>query len=823
MVGLVIVSHSHALACGVVELAREMGGDDVLIAEAGGLDGPDHATGTDAVRIMAAIEEVAGPDGVVVLMDLGSAILSAEMALELLPPETAETVVLCPAPLVEGAVAAAVAAKIGQDRDAVAAEANRGLAGKLAHLGAAPAPGGEPGADAPDGGAWIERTLPVDTPMGLHARPAARLVQLVGAHGSEVRVARPGGDTDVDARSLTAIATLGITGGQTVLVRARGEDAERFLDAVDALAKAHWGDPPEPEAPPAPTETAGHSSGGVPASPGVAVGPARHLERPEPVVPDVAAASADAEHGELVRALEVSRTELEQVRAATRRQASEAEAAIFDTHLAMLDDPELLAGVRNAIDGGSAATMAWHDAVTALAERYSEMESPYLAARADDVREVGRRVLAHLVGDGLSPPTLSAPGVLVAAALSPADTATLDASLVKAIVTAEGGPTDHSAIIARGLGIPAVVGVGDWIMDLAPGTVLAVDGDTGAIDVDPDDAAVAAIERRAADLRAAREEARTAAMGAAITRDGVRIEVAGSIAKPQDAVRVADAGGDGVGLFRTEFLFMGRDAPPDEDEQAAAYRTAAQALNGDPLLLRTLDAGADKPLPYLGQADEHNPFLGARGIRLSLANPALFRTQLRAMLRVAVDHPLRIMFPMIAGVAEFRAARAILDDVRAELIDEGTVVRDDLQVGVMVEVPSAALTAAHLAREVAFFSVGTNDLTQYTLAAERGNAAVASLSDPLHPAVLRLIGLTCEAANAHGRWVGVCGEVASDAAAVPLLLGLGVRELAANAPSIPTVKAAVRDVDLGAAAELARRALDLEDAAQVRGLVASSD
>jgi phosphocarrier protein FPr len=354
------------------------------------------------------------------------------------------------------------------------------------------------------------------------------------------------------------------------------------------------------------------------------------------------------------------------------------------------------------------------------------------------------------------------------------------------------------------------------VLTLEEGTTLAIDGSTGAIEVDPDPATLLRLEEARSSQEARARAAAADAARPAVTADGVRIEVALNIGEPDDAAVAREVGADGVGLFRTEFLFMLRDRMPDEDEQAAAYAEAARALGGGrPLTVRTLDVGADKPLPYLEQPAEANPFLGVRGLRLGLASPDLLRTQLRAILRVAAAHPVRVMFPMVATLDELRAARDELDRARREL--RGAA--GEPEVGVMVEVPAAALLADRLAEEVAFFSIGTNDLTQYALAADRGNERVGGLTDALHPAVLELIGRTVAGADAHGRWVGVCGELAGDPSATALLLGLGVRELSMSAPAVPLVKAAVRGVDLPAARVLADEARACATGAEVRAML----
>jgi len=432
---------------------------------------------------------------------------------------------------------------------------------------------------------------------------------------------------------------------------------------------------------------------------------------------------------------------------------------------------------------------------------------------------VANRVVAELVGDDAPRPSLAESGILVAPDLTPADTAALDPSLVRGIATARGGPTSHSAILARSLGLPAVVGVGDELLALAEGTQLLLDGDAGLVHAEPPAELLAEIAAREREREHAARAAGRSAGEPARTRDGRRIEVAANLGAGNEVDAAVAAGADGVGLLRTEFLFLGRDSLPDEDEQATAYAAIAERLAGRPLVLRTLDVGGDKPLPYVPRPPEANPFLGVRGIRLALAQPELLELQLRAALRVAASYPLKVMFPMVATLEEFREATSLLARAR-ERLERSGVATGPLDVGVMVEVPAAALAAELFAPEVDFFSIGTNDLTQYALAAERGNEAVAYLADALHPAVLRLIRSVTEAGDEHGRWVGVCGELASDLVAVPVLVGLGVTELSVGPAAVAAVKQAVRAIDGESARELAANALSLGSAAEVRGLVA---
>src|SRR5919197_1646043 len=774
-----------------------MAGPDVRLELAGGL-AEEGALGTDAVRVMEAIGRADSGDGVLVLMDLGSAVLSAETALDFLTPEQRESVLLCEAPLVEGAVAAAVAARLGRPLAEVANEARGGLQGKVAQLGA-----GEPAAPAqvaaPAGDGETLR-LEVRNPLGLHARPAARFVQTAAAFDAIIDVTNlTSGRGPASGSSLNGLATLGVRQGNEILVTAHGPQAEAALAALAELAERNFDEeaaPVAPEAPtvPAPAADAGEALAGLPGAPGIVSAPARHFRPPDPEIPNGSAGDPEAEWAALTRALEQVRTETRAARDSVAARAGEYSAAIFDAHLLFLDDEALLEPARHAIfDERKNAAEAWHGAAEAVAADYRRLDDDYLKARAEDLTGVARQVVAALAGKEAAP-VLSAPGIVVAADLTPADTASL--------------------------GIPAAVGLGAALLRAPEGTPLLLDGDAGTVYVEPVEELTDEYQRRAAAGEKARLAARAAAHEPAVTRDGREIEVVANIGSPDDVPAAIENGAEGVGLLRTEFLFLERESMPSEDEQYAAYKSVARALEGRPLVLRALDVCADKPLTYLPREPVANPFLGVRGIRLGLEQTELLRTQLRAVLRTAAEFPLKVMFPMVATLDELGQAKAILADVRAGLQRDGVPTSDELEVGVMIEVPAAALAAEQFAGDVDFFSLGTNDLVQYTMAAERGNASVAGLADGLHPSVLRLIRIVAEAVNEHGKWAGVCGELASDPVAVPALVGLGIAELSANSPAIPAVKQAVRGVDAEAARELTDRALELASAAEVRSLFA---
>jgi multiphosphoryl transfer protein len=824
MVGLVIVTHSATLAAGVAELARGMGGE-VPIELAGGIDAPEPALGTDAVRVAEAIQRADQGDGVLVLMDLGSAVLSAEMALDLLPEERRARVLLCEAPLAEGAVAAAVTAELGASLEDVAAEARDALRAKIAHLGTGEE---EPSVTATAGGdGSTTMRLAVRNLLGLHARPAARFVQTAGGFDAEVTVTNvTTGRGPASGRSLNALATLGVRQGHEILVAARGPQAEEALAAVAALAERDFDDEQEPAVaapaplPPPPIRSDEGSLPGLAGAPGAALGAARHFRATTPEIPTEPASDPKAEWEALERAIERVRQEIEATRDSVSARAGDYSAAIFDAHLLFLEDEALLEPARRAVfEQRQNAAQAWDAAAESVAADYRSLDDEYLRARAEDLTGVARQVVAHLVGGDPGDRAVVEPGVVIAPDLTPADTAALDRDLVRGIATAYGSATSHSAILARSLGIPAVVGLGEILLEVPEGTPLLLDGDAGAVYVDPGEEAVLGYERQRTERERSARRALASAGQPAETRDGRRIEVVANVGSPADVDAAVANGAEGVGLLRTEFLFLERDSLPSEEEQLAAYEEMAERLHGRPLILRTLDVGADKPLRYLPSRPEANPFLGVRGIRLGLDQPELLETQLRAALRAAASYPLKVMFPMVATLAEYRGAVSMLARARQQL-DQAGAPAGEMEVGIMVEVPAAALAADVFAPEVDFFSIGTNDLTQYTLAAERGNERVADLADALHPSVLRLIQVVAESAQAHGKWVGVCGELASEPLAVMALVGLGVTELSVNPPAIPAIKEAVREVDSGAASTLAREALRLASADDVRALLA---
>ncbi|TQF13696.1 phosphoenolpyruvate--protein phosphotransferase [Myxococcus llanfairpwllgwyngyllgogerychwyrndrobwllllantysiliogogogochensis] len=694
----------------------------------------------------------------------------------------------------------------------------------LAVTGSAPvAPEG-----AGEGGATRQVRLLIA--HGLHARPAAALAQRARQHAGTVRVACHG--RVVNGKSVSALMGLGATHGDLLTLHVEGEAAERVAQELAEWVASGLGDPTTPVAEPvmtargitpvpvaAPSFLPGKELllEGIVASPGSAVGRAvRVIDLPVDLPEQ--GLGVTLEEQRLSEALARVRRELEEAMSATPGNGG-ARADIFRAHLALLDDPELIEAANRELAAGRGAAWAWRAVVERQAAVLLGLEDARLAERAGDLHDLARRVVAALTGEASSriPSTLPPEAILVADELLPSELAALEPHRIAGICTARGGPTSHVAILASGMGLPAVVALGNQALGIPEGAPLVLDGDRGEVRVFPSEETREATRRamtsraahRRVHLLTAHEDCRTA--------DGVRIEVLANLGRPGEAVTARDKGAEGCGLLRTEFLFLERVRAPGEDEQLARYQEIADALGGRPVVIRTLDVGGDKPLAYLPLPHEDNPVLGLRGVRVSLREPELLRTQLRAILRVRPVGVCRILVPMISSRAELRAVRALLESEQRALGLTAPIL-----LGAMVEVPAAAVLADQLAAEADFLSIGTNDLTQYVLAVDRGNPHLAARLDGLHPGVLRLVAKTVEGARVHGRPVAVCGGVASEPRAAPLLLGLGVTELSATPSVIPDLKAFIRTLSLARCEQVAREALELESAEAVRALVSST-
>ncbi|OCW29657.1 phosphoenolpyruvate--protein phosphotransferase [Pseudomonas aylmerensis] len=668
---------------------------------------------------------------------------------------------------------------------------------------------------------WPSVRVTLANAHGLHARPAKILAQLAKSFDGDIRLRIVDGPVGaVSVKSLSKLLSLGARRGQVLEFVAEPAIAGDALPALLAAVEAGLGEEVEPlptvsaqpatldSAPVLSAPLAGSQLQAIAAAPGIAIGPA-HVQVQQVFDYPLRGESSAIERQRLQAALTDVRGDIQGL---IERSQAKAIREIFITHQEMLDDPELTDEVDTRLKQGESAEAAWMSVIEAAARQQESLQDALLAERAADLRDIGRRVLAQLCGVETAQEP-SEPYILVMDEVGPSDVARLDPARVAGILTARGGATAHSAIVARALGIPALVGAGPTVLLLAAGTALLLDGQRGRLHVDPDAATLqrATVER---DTREQRLQAASAQRHEpALTRDGHAVEVFANIGESAGVASAVEQGAEGIGLLRTELIFMAHPQAPDEATQEAEYRRVLDGLGGRPLVVRTLDVGGDKPLPYWPIAEEENPFLGVRGIRLTLQRPQIMEAQLRALLRSADNRPLRIMFPMVGSVDEWRAARDMTERLRLEIPVA------DLQLGIMIEVPSAALLAPVLAKEVDFFSVGTNDLTQYTLAIDRGHPTLSAQADGLHPAVLQLIDITVRAAHAQGKWVGVCGELAADPLAVPVLVGLGVDELSVSARSIPEVKARVRELSLSEAQGLAQKALAVGSPAEVRALV----
>ncbi|MGN7228560.1 phosphoenolpyruvate--protein phosphotransferase [Priestia megaterium] len=535
---------------------------------------------------------------------------------------------------------------------------------------------------------------------------------------------------------------------------------------------------------------------GIAASSGIAVAKAFRLENPELTVEKKSVTEVEAEVARLEAALEKSKSELEIIREHARKELGDDKAEIFEAHLLVLSDPELINPIKDKITNENVNAEHALDEVAAMfINMFESMDNEYMKERAADIRDVTKRVLAHLLGVNVSNPSLiSEEVVIIAEDLTPSDTAQLNRKFVKGFTTDIGGRTSHSAIMARSMEIPAVVGTKTVMEDIQNGVLVIVDGLDGEVIVDPSEETVKAYEKKAAEYAEQKAEWAKLVNEKTVSADDHHVELAANIGTPEDVKGVLENGGEGVGLYRTEFLYMGREDLPTEEEQFTSYKTVLERMEGKPVVVRTLDIGGDKELPYLNLPKEMNPFLGFRAIRLCLEMQDMFRTQLRALLRASVYGNLKIMFPMIATVDEFRQAKAILLEEKAKLQQEGVQVSEDIEVGMMVEIPSSAVIADLFAKEVDFFSIGTNDLIQYTLAADRMNERVSYLYQPYNPAILRLVNMVIKAAHKEGKWVGMCGEMAGDEIAIPILLGLGLDEFSMSATSILKARSQIRQL-----------------------------
>ena len=550
---------------------------------------------------------------------------------------------------------------------------------------------------------------------------------------------------------------------------------------------------------------------GIAASDGIAIAKVYTLTEPDLSFTKISVEDTDKEISRLEEALVVSTKEIELIKETALKNLGEEEAQVFEAHLMVLSDPELVGQVKDAITSQKVnAEHALKEVSDMFISIFAGMEdNPYMQERAADIRDVSKRILANLLGVKIpSPATIKDEVVVVAGDLTPSDTAQLNRKYVKAFVTDIGGRTSHSAIMARSLEIPAIVGTKEITSLAKDGDLIIIDGLSGDVFLNPSEDVVAEYRAKAEAFAAQQAEWEKLKDADTFTKDGHQVELAANIGTPKDLEGVIHNGAEGVGLYRTEFLYMDSHDMPTEEDQFEAYKAVLEGMNGKPVVVRTMDIGGDKELPYLPLPHEMNPFLGYRAIRISLNEPEMFRTQLRALLRASVYGKLRIMFPMIATLNDFRGAKALLLEEKAKLVAEGVAVSDDIQVGIMIEIPAAAVLAHQFAKEVDFFSIGTNDLIQYTMAADRMNERVSYLYQPYNPSILTLIKHVIDSAHKEGKWAGMCGEMAGDQTAVPLLVGLGLDEFSMSASSVLKTRSLISKLTLEEMKALADKAIN---------------
>ncbi len=665
---------------------------------------------------------------------------------------------------------------------------------------------------------------------GLHARPAKTLVNLAKTFESDIKIQH--GEKKVNAKSMIKVLTLGVKKEGRIIVEIDGADevaaSEAIVQAVESgLGEevSHPGTNGHSAEPAEKAQANGQSKPalkanelqGVPASPGLACGTVVRWTEDEFDIP----ADSKGETTELAdfsAAVEKTKSELDALVVEVTEKLSAEEAEIFEAHLEILGDPDLHTTVTDRIKAGQNAAQSWQSSCEEQATALSQVGDETLAARAADVRDLSGRLLSHLLNQPLNSRVLHQPSIILARDLSPSDTASLNKTMVLAFVTSEGGPNAHSAIIARAMGIPAIVSLGDDMQKIGDDATLVVNGTTGRVEINPSAESLALV--KAEQEKIAEKQAAMLAMAQdyAKTQDGLRVEVFGNAGSAADSDLCKQNGAEGIGLLRTEFLFLGKEEEPTESEQFDTYSKILEVMDERPVVFRTLDIGGDKPVPYITVPNEENPFLGERGVRLMVNHyPNMLRTQLKALLRAyqaSGVSKMAIMFPMVGQLYEWQSAKQIFDEVAKEL----GVDTSGIEVGIMIEVPSAALNAPAFASEVDFFSIGTNDLTQYTLAIDRQHPTLAGKADGLEPAVLRLIQLTAQAAHQAGKWVGVCGELAADPAATKILIGLGIDELSVNNNAIPALKDRIRQCTKSECEAVAQKALSLRTAADVRAL-----
>jgi multiphosphoryl transfer protein len=824
MVGLVLVSHSRSLAEAVGNLVRRAVNADLQLACSGGV-GEDRAElGTDALEIQEAINTVYSHDGVLVLMDMGSAILSAETAKELLNPEQQEKVRLTSAPLVEGGIAAAVQAQLGASLDEVTNAALQSLLPKQDQVqDVPPSPPAAP--PAPDLSTYEILDVTIQNPHGLHLRPAALLIKTLSGFPAEVLIEnRTASRGPILARSLVDVTRLQIHQGDCVRFSISSADPKPVIDSIRSLVEGQFGESPQPV--PNEANSAPDLSQPFGVSRGIAIGHPVLLDTIVTPVPTYTVESAPdiaREVAKLRSAIAAAMAEFDSRIDRLKASLPRHELEIFGAQRMIFADPTILKEVQAKIQELHLnAAAAWHEILSRYAADQEKADDPYLRARAADFREVERTVLVSLIdekkGFALLDQAFADPTILICEELTPTLVEQFRRLSIAGVIQLGGGTTSHGAILARALGLPAIGGARKRLEPLRTAQRVAISGSDGALWIDPAPDVVADLLGRQQLERSESQRALEESQEPAITKDGITVQVGGNAGSAKDISSARTNGAEFIGLFRSEFLFQDFDQEPDEDQQLAVYQEALAPSGGAfPVTVRLLDIGGDKPLKFLPQPREANPFLGVRGIRLLMANPRFFCVHLRAILRLADSFRVHLLIPMITDVSELFATKKLLAEIAAELTKANVPHRWPIPVGAMIETPSAGLLNDQLLPHLDFVSIGTNDLTQYVLCAERGSALLSAFSDALHPAVLRICEQVIHAAQERGIKASICGEVASDPEALPIWLGLGLREFSVTAAAIPATKSLIRKLALSAiTAQLASKLRCFEGPSDVR-------
>jgi multiphosphoryl transfer protein len=826
MVSLVLVSHSRPLAEAVGDLLRRVVSAELALTCSGGV-GEDRAVlGTDAIEIQEAINRVYSDDGVLVLMDMGSAILSAETAKEFLNAEQQEKVRLTSAPLVEGGIAAAVQAQMGASLDEVANAALQSLLPKQDQVQDVPQSVSTV-SPAPDPSGHVVLDVTIQNPHGLHLRPAAVLIKTLAGFPAEVLIEnRSAGRGPVLARSLVDVTRLQIHEGDSVRFSIASPDPKPVIDSIRSLVESQFGESAHP-VPSSEENGAPDTSQPFGVSRGIAIGRPLLLDAIVASVPTYTVESAPDITREVERlrsavaaAIAEFDRRIDRLRASLHRH----ELDIFDAQRMIFADPTILKEVQAKIQELHLnAAAAWHQILTRYAVDQEKADDPYLRARAADFREVERTVLAGLIdenkGSTLPDRAFTDPTILVCEELTPTLAEQFRQLSIAGVIQLGGGPTSHGAILARALGLPAIGGTRKSLEQLRTAQQVAISGSEGALWIDPPPDVLANLVNRQQLEHSEAGRALQESQEPAVTKDGIPVQVGGNAGSAKDISSARANGAEFIGLFRSEFLFQDFDREPGEEQQLAAYREALAPGGSFPVTVRLLDVGGDKPLEFLPQPKETNPFLGVRGIRLLMANPRFFRAHLRAILRLADLFRVRLLIPMITDMSEIIATRSMLAEIAGELTKAGVAHQWPIPVGAMIETPSAGILIDQLLPHLDFVSIGTNDLTQYILCAERGNASLSSFSDALHPAVLRICERVIHSAQEREVKASICGEIASDPEALPIWLGVGLREFSVTAAAIPATKAIIRKLDVSAiASQWASKRLSFAGPSDVRKL-----